>query len=320
MIQNIETFLQHNCPLFDVRSPSEFMQGHIPGAHSFPLFTDEERAQIGTLYKREGKEAAVKLGLRCVGPKLAEFVEKAEKLADSSKTFRLYCWRGGMRSSSMAWLLETAGFKSLLLQGGYKTFRKWVLQRFTCTYPFVILGGFTGSGKTERLHQLKQAEEQVIDLEQLANHRGSSFGHLGNLQQPSVEQFENLLAWDLSQCSLARPIWLEDESRLIGRCCIPEGIWKSMRTAPFVWLQISREERLQRLCESYENYPPDLLIQATLRLKKKLGEEKTKQIIQHIEKKEYANACSKLLDYYDRTYAYSLHKIEKGLAIRVPLF
>ncbi|HEV8051458.1 MAG TPA: tRNA 2-selenouridine(34) synthase MnmH [Parachlamydiaceae bacterium] len=304
-IEAINAFLIPSTPLLDVRSPSEFLQGHIPGAVSFPLFTDEERTQVGTIYKKQGKDAAVKLGLHFVGPKLSFFIKQAEGLASRQKTLRLYCARGGMRSSSLAWLLETAGFSTMLLKGGYKEFRNWTLNQFKLDYIFNVLGGLTGSGKTEKLHELEQKKEQIIDLEKLACHKGSSFGHLGNPgQQPSTEHFENLLAHDLSKLNIKAPIWIEDESRMIGHCHIPLDLWNKMGQSRFVWVECSKEERIDRLLKIYGNYPKHGMIEATQRLCKKLGTVRTKQAIQCILDNDLKGAILMLLDYYDQAYTY----------------
>lgn len=308
---NIEEFLNHPTPVLDVRSPSEFLQGHIPGAYSFPLFSDFERAQVGLLYKQAGKDAAVKLGLSFVGPKLFSFVENAEKMACSMKTFRIYCWRGGMRSSSLAWLLQTAGFRCELLTSGYKAFRRWCLNQFKKQYSFIVLGGLTGCGKTDFLGSLKQQNEQVIDLEAIANHRGSSFGHLGCSDQPSAEHFENTLAVKLSQCNSQLPIWIEDESRMIGTCPIPQDIWKQMNQSSFLWIESSKEERIKRLLRIYGHHPSEEMILATQRLVRKLGAVRTKQVVELIQNNEIEIAISALLEYYDNSYIYSCQKLNR---------
>lgn len=300
-----EEFIKHRAPILDVRSPCEFVHAHIPGAISFPLFSDKERAAVGTLYKKKGRDAAVKLGLHFVGPNLASFVEKAEKLASTEKTLRIYCARGGMRSSSLAWLLETAGFKCILLKGGYKTFRNWCLNQFEHKYNLQVLGGLTGCGKTEYLHKLQLEGEQVIDLEVIANHRGSSYGHLGLSQQPSAEQFENLLAVHLSGLNRNIRCWIEDESRMIGKCPIPCSLINQMKEAPFVWLECSKEERIQRLLSSYGTHAPDEIIQATQRLEKKLGSVRTREVIEAVGVGEMEKAISIVVDYYDQAYLYS---------------
>src|SRR6185437_273071 len=180
-------------PAADVRSPAEFRQGHLPGAYSLPLFTDDERARVGTTYKKQGKEAAVLLGFKITGPRWTGFIHEAVRIAPGKK-IALHCWRGGMRSSAMAWALDLYGFEVCLLQGGYKAYRRWVFRQFEKELSLLVLGGMTGSGKTRMLQQMGAMGEQVIDLEELARHQGSSYGTLGRMIQPTQEQFENELA------------------------------------------------------------------------------------------------------------------------------
>ena len=161
--------LSENHPIVDVRTPAEFAQGHIIGAINIPLFTNEERVIIGTLYKKEGKKPAVLKGLELVGPKLAEYVKEVIKI-NTTDTFLVHCWRGGMRSSSMAWFLETYGFKCITLKGGYKMYRRTVLDSFKEQKNIVVLGGKTGTGKTIILKELEKQGEQIIDLEENITH------------------------------------------------------------------------------------------------------------------------------------------------------
>ena len=302
---DIDPFLKLTTPLFDVRSPAEFSQGHIPGAYSLPIFTNEERARVGTLYKQEGKETAILLGLDLVGPKLRSFVDQVKNIVGEEKNIRIYCWRGGMRSGSMGWLLETSGFSCSILSRGYKSFRNYALNLFKHTYVLKILDGLTGSGKTEKLHSLKLLGEQVIDLEALADHRGSSFGHICSLEQPTCEHFENLVAYELFQFNPKLPIWIENESRCIGKCAIPQDLWQQMRIAEKFWLESSNEERIHRLLQTYGKFPQQELIEASQRLSKKLGGVRTKQIIESIQSGNLESALVSLLDYYDRAY---MHK------------
>ncbi len=305
---DIHTFLQQDSPILDARSPSEFNHGHIPGAFSLPLFSDEERKIVGTIYKQEGKEPAVKKGLFFVGPKLLSFVEKAEEIAGQKKILRLYCARGGMRSSSLAWLLQTAGFNCILLDKGYKSFRNWALAQFHQKYPFLVLGGFTGTGKTKLLHMLQNKKKQIIDLEDIAKHKGSSFGDLEGFSQPSSEHFENILAMKLAQLDPNCSVWIEDESRTIGSCYLPEGIWTQMRGAPFLWIEKSKEKRVSHLLSSYGNYHLEDLLKATKKLSKKLGAVKVLEIGSKIQNGDLESAISTVLEYYDKAYAYSCQK------------
>ena len=221
---HIEQFLElaNHHRVIDVRSPGEYKHAHIPGAYSLPLFTDEERAAVGTAYKQESREKAIKLGLDFFGPKMKRMVEEVEELMGNrqqaitnnsdknlpiANCLLLYCWRGGMRSAGVAWLMDLYGFKVYTLIGGYKKFRNHALETFKLPLQFKILGGYTGSGKTEVLKELKSNGEAVVDLEEIAKHKGSAFGNIGLPQQPTQEMFENILALELRKSSMVNGQW-----------------------------------------------------------------------------------------------------------------
>ena len=339
MIQKItiEEFLKlakHN-PVLDVRSPGEYKHAHIPTAYSLPLFSDEERKQVGTAYKQQSREAAIKIGLDFFGLKMRKMVEEVESLlvdrcpltdGGSSRTNNeqrktpnvlIHCWRGGMRSASVAWLLDMYGFKVYLLTGGYKAYRKWVLAQFEKDYNFNIIGGYTGSGKTLLLHELQKQSKTVIDLEGLANHKGSAFGALGEKPQPGQEMFENLLAAELAdvRCSLTEQnssttnneqrttvIYLEDESQRIGNLQIPMPLWYTMRKAPVYFIDIPFEERLNYITEDYGKQDKENLRDAVLRIQKRLGGLETKNAIGFLNENNYTACFRILLSYYDKCY------------------
>lgn len=309
---DIAEFLTAPGVILDVRSPAEHRQGHIPGAVSFPLFSDSERAEVGTCYKQVGREAAIELGLKLVGPKLADFVTQAKALAPD-RQLRVHCWRGGMRSSSMAWLLETAGLEVGLLQGGYKSFRRWVELITALSKPIFTLGGMTGTGKTAILQALSEQGEQTLDLEAMAHHRGSSYGNLGLPPQPTTEHFENRVAIAWSHLSADRPIWIEAESRGIGTCRIPAPLFQQMLKAPIIQVNRSRSERIALLLEDYGRADRNTLIVATERLRKRLGGLQTQRAVDFIQAGDLAPAIDLVLDYYDKTYQYDLQK--RGVAI-----
>ena len=205
---NIDEFLElaKSHLIIDVRSPSEYTHAHIPQAQNLPLFSDEERKVIGTAYKQLSRERAIKFGLDYFGPKMRTTIEEVETLAKvsesqthSSTTILVHCWRGGMRSGAVAWLLDLYGFKVFTLEGGYKAYRNWILQQFEKPFNFNIIGGFTGSGKTPLLYGLQKNNKTIIDLEGLANHKGSALGGIGQPPQPSQEMFENLLGMELAK-------------------------------------------------------------------------------------------------------------------------
>lgn len=305
--QFLELAEQH--PVLDVRSPGEFAHAHIPGAYSLPLFTDEERKITGTAYKQQSKQHAIKIGLEFFGKKMVAMIEEVEKLtqAGAGKTVLVHCWRGGMRSTGVAWLLNLYGFKVYALAGGYKAFRTWVLKQFEKQYAFKILGGYTGSGKTEILKILQQKGEAVIDLEALANHKGSAFGNLGEPEQPSQEMFENRLAMKLSAITNQQPaVWLEDESQRIGTINIPNSLYRTITTMPVYFLHVPFEERLKHITDVYGRFDTKKLEDSITRIKKRLGGLETKTAINFLHENDITNCFRILLTYYDKYYKKSL--------------
>lgn len=298
-----DDFLGLVAPLIDVRSPKEFAQGHIPGAVSMPLFSDDERAVVGTLYKQQGRDAAVLEGLRIVGPKLAGMVEQARTIAPDGR-IRVHCWRGGERSGSVAWLLDKAGFEEVsTLRGGYKSFRNRVLASFAAGAELRVLGGYTGTGKTETLRHLRELGEEVLDLEALANHKGSSFGALGQLPQPTTEHFENLLWEALQGRAQGKRIWVEDESMMIGRCKIPDAFFNRMREAILYFAEMPQEERADRLVQDYGLFEPSVLADAVKRIEKRLGPQHCKAALEALAQRDLRTVARITLAYYDKTYA-----------------
>lgn len=312
---DIEQFLSlaSTHPVLDVRSPGEYKHAHIPGAHSFPLFTDEERKIVGTTYKQKSREEAIKIGLDFFGPTLKQRVLEAEKLANGSKILLVHCWRGGMRSAAISWLLDLYGFKIYTLTGGYKAYRNWVLDQFNKNYSFRLIGGYTGSGKTELLNQVKKEGACIVDLEALAGHKGSAFGNIGLPPQPGQEQFENKLAEALQhavQKNHVAPIWLEDESQRIGTVNIPNDLWSTMRKSPVYFLDIPFEKRLEHIVEEYGQLDRDAVIAAIERITKKLGHLQAQQAIDFLRENNTVASFSILLRYYDKLYAKSLQNRE----------
>jgi len=297
-------------PILDVRSPAEFEQGHMPGAVSFPLFSNDERSQIGTCYKKKSREKAVELGFDLAGPKFGEMIRTAKRLAPN-KSVRIHCWRGGMRSQSVAWMLSLAGFETATLEGGYKAFRQWVRRTVSTPKKIVLLGGMTGTAKTDILHALADQGEQVLDLEGYANHRGSSFGALCLPPQPSTEQFENLIADEWQRFDASRPVWVEAESKRVGPCRVPPELFGQMETA--VALEVTRpvSERLSLLVDIYGQAEPEALVAATERIRKRLGGARTQEAVAHIRNGELAKAVEITLSYYDRTYRYGLEQRDR---------
>lgn len=308
--------LQH-LPVIDVRSPGEYAHAHIPGAVSLPLFSDEERKVVGTIYKHQGKQKAIKVGLDYFGVKMRPMVEWVEELlskkGDEERSVVLHCWRGGMRSAGVAWLLDLYGFTVFTIVGGYKAYRRWALQQFEKLYDCRILGGYTGSGKSEILSQISKVQA-VVDLESLANHQGSAFGGIGRGAQPSQEMFENKLALALSSVE-NKKIWLEDESQRIGNCMIPNALWTTMRQSKVLFIEVPFEERLKRILADYGARPQEKLVEATLRIQKRLGPNETKMVIQYLAEGNIEEGFRILLKYYDKLYGKSLFNREGAEAL-----
>ena len=314
----ITEFLAADTPIIDVRSPGEFAQGHIPGAHSLPLFSNDERAIVGTLYKQQGRDVALLEGLRIVGPKLASIVEAARALAPDGR-IRVHCWRGGERSGSVAWLLDKAGFAEVItLRKGYKAFRTYVLDSFSAPIELRILGGYTGTGKTETLGHLYALGEQVIDLEALAHHKGSSFGALGEQPQPTTEHFENVLWQAMHKLDGSRPVWLEDESVMIGRCKIPQVLYDRMRQTTLFFAEMSQEERADRLVVDYGKYPTEQLAEAVKRIEKRMGPQHCKAALLALKEGDLRTVALLTLTYYDKAYGRGAEERDPQRVLREP--
>lgn len=301
--------LQRQCPILDVRTPAEFAKGHIPGAINLPLFSNEERAEIGTLYKRESREAAILRGLDFVGPRLRSMIETVETdypLSDK-KRLGLYCWRGGMRSQCVAWLLRLYGYQPDTLEGGYKAFRRYILDVFEQPRLLTVLGGKTGSGKTDILEALQAQGQQVINLEKLARHKGSAFGGLGQPPQPTQQQFENELGLQWLALSPEQPVWIEDESRYIGHCTIPDALWQAMEQSPTIFVDVPLALRVERLVAEYGQQDRANLAAAVHKIKKRLGGQQAKTALAALERGDLEICCTILLErYYDKAYLYDL--------------
>ena len=207
-----------------------------------------------------------------------------------------------MRSGAMAWALDLYGFEVYLIQGGYKSYRRWVHQQFELNYKLQVLGGMTGSGKTKILQQMITSGHQVIDLEDLAHHQGSSYGSMNKLVQPTQEQFENNLADRLKDMDINRQLWMEDESQTIGRCAIPNSLWRQMRHAVLFDLKVPLDQRVASLVSEYGALDKDFLVECTERIRKRLGPEQTKNAVAAIRENRMEDFIRIVLVYYDKTY------------------
>ncbi|SHM61421.1 tRNA 2-selenouridine synthase [Cyclobacterium lianum] len=303
-------------PVLDTRSPAEFSAGHIPGAINLSLFTNEERAAVGTIYKDKGQKPAIKTGLSFVGPKMISFIERAEALG--SGELLVHCWRGGMRSQSMAWLLELYGFHIRVLKGGYKAFRNAMLTYFENPPELKILSGETGSMKTRLLQEMDALGAQVVDLEKLAHHQGSSFGNQMSTGQPTTEQFQNDIFEAFLSKSQNGPIWLEDESFSIGKVGLIEPLYKTMQLAPHYVVALPKEQRIAVLVEAYGSIPREGLAAATRQISKKLGKDQTEKAVAYIQAGRLEQAVAIILRYYDKAYRIGIQKKASRIAGTFP--
>ena len=311
---DIKDFIQkiESLPIVDVRSPKEYEFGHVVNAVNIPLFDDEERAVVGTKYHKINRESAIMSGLEIVGPKLTDYVKQAKKIAVDNELM-IYCWRGGMRSGSLAWLFDVAGINVSVLNDGYKAYRKYVREDFSRQAKVVILGGMTGSGKSDILHYMQNAGSQVLDLEGFANHKGSAFGFLGQDKQPSNEQFENNLFHIWKDFDLNKTVWIEDESASIGRVRVPETLFHQMRSCKVVEIEIDKNIRIQRLVKEYASFEIEDLKNIVLKIGKRLGGQNVKLALEALDNKDFAKVADITLTYYDKAYNYSLEKHHKDV-------
>jgi len=298
--------LESHC-IIDARTPLEFSEDHIPGAHNVPLLTNEERVEIGTLYKQQGPHVARIRGMELTAPRFPAIMHEIADLA-AGRPILVYCWRGGLRSRTIATVMKLTGFPVQQLIGGYKAFRAVVSEafdNFTPPGPLVVLHGMTGIGKTTLLDKLAARGESTVDLEALARHRGSAFGSLGLSQDELTQKHFETLVWDaFRRLPPGRPVYVEGESRRIGRMTLPGNLYDVMHESCKVWCTASLETRVARLTAEYglREYA-DGLGDALLRIKKKLGGDKYAEIAGYLERWEMEPFMTELIvSYYDRMY------------------
>lgn len=318
---SIDTYLKKysDITIVDVRSPGEFAKGHIPGAHNIALFSNEERAEVGTVYKRKSKEKAIELGYVFVNPKLDYFVSASQKIA-SDNIIAIHCWRGGMRSEAFANHLHENGFtKVYVIESGYKAFRNYVLSFFEQRFKLKILGGYTGSGKTDILYILPKKGEQVVDLEGIAHHKGSAFGAIGEHEQPTVEQFENNLFQIMRHLDLNKHIWLEDESINIGKVIIPRPLYLQMRENWVYFIDIPVLERAKYLVQTYGLFEKEKLHESILKISKRLGYDRAQSAIKALAADDLLTVAEITLRYYDKAYLGGLESRNENKICRIEL-
>ncbi|MCF8371304.1 MAG: tRNA 2-selenouridine(34) synthase MnmH [Bacteroidales bacterium] len=299
------TLQQKNIAIVDVRTPAEYKLGHIPQAFNVPLFSDEERVVVGTKYKQENKEAAILQGLDYVGPKMSGFIKSLQRITQKKEVL-LHCWRGGHRSRSMAWLFELVGYTVYILDGGYKAYRNFMLESFSQRANLIILGGMTGSGKSDILNAIHSFGHQIIDLESIAHHKGSAFGAIGQKEQPTPQQFENNLFAIWQGLDLSKVIWLEDESASIGKTSIPSPLFQQIRSSKVIKIEVEKDLRVKRLVSEYAVFGKDELKMAVRKIEKRLGNLSTMNCLEAIDNDDFETAVTHILRYYDKAYSKGL--------------
>lgn len=320
ILVDIEVFLElrGSTPVLDVRSEGEFFQSHIPGSINLAILNNEDRKTVGIVYKNEGSLQAVIKGFELVGPRFHLIIKEATRLFPEKKIL-IYCWRGGMRSEIMSWVLGLAGFEIFRLKGGYKSYRSLTYEVVRQKRKFLVLGGKTGVGKTDLLHHLKKLGENIIDLEGLAKHKGSSFGGIGQDPQPSIEQFENLLAEELFHISDSREIWIENESKRIGKVILIKELYDNIINSPLIEIHKTKEERIHHIKNEYGQLPNEELKSAVKRLQKKLGSLRTTEAIEAIDNHQPDLWINNLLQYYDKAYDYDLTENPRDQSLNLDL-
>jgi len=295
--------LRHDLPVADVRSEGEYEDGHIPGSRNIPILNNEERHLVGIDYKNKGQQEAIKTGFKMVGPRLSQIIEDAQVFGNE---FIVHCWRGGMRSANFCKFVQMANQKTHQVTGGYKAYRRAVLESFHQPLNLTILGGCTGSGKTDVLHALAAQGEQIIDLENLAHHKGSVFGGLMMPPQPTTEQFQNNLFEALLKLDRAKRIWIEDESLGIGKIFLPEFFWKQMKESPIIEIDVRKDERIKRLVRDYGQTDTNAFLDAMAKITRKLGGQHFNAAKEKLLEGDMASTIEIILTYYDKAYRIGL--------------
>ena len=312
IIETEEWKLTHYDMVIDVRSPSEFLDDHIPGAVNMPVLSDVERADIGTIYKQQSSFLARKKGAALVARNIAGHLDNQLKKVGPEFSPLIHCWRGGQRSRAFAQICSEIGWKSYTLKGGYKSYRRSVLrdlEEIATTLVFIVIAGRTGSGKTDILKELKHEGAQVLDLEGLAVHRGSLLGRIENRLQPSQRLFESNLCSDLSKFDLKKPIYVESESSKIGNVQIPKDIWKQIVAAPMISIITPTPSRAIYLLSEYKHLMVDIsdLNKLVSGMAQRHGQARTKVWRDLIKAKNWQSLAENLLKtHYDPAYDKSI--------------
>ncbi|MBD2868937.1 tRNA 2-selenouridine(34) synthase MnmH [Paenibacillus arenilitoris] len=299
--------------LIDVRSPSEYAESTIPGSVNIPLFDDKERAEIGTLYKQESVEAAKERGLEIVSGKLPGFIREIAGSGPPRKV--VFCWRGGMRSRTSATLASLMGHKMYRLTGGFRAYRRWVvetLEGIAELPPCYVVNGFTGTGKTELLARLRERGYPVLDLEWMAQHRGSIFGHIG-LSPSNQKTFDSRLVHELIRLKDAPYLILEAESKRIGKIVLPEFLMKAKEAGTSLYVEMPIEARVANIVGDYKpaEHKEDF-VRSFERIEKRIHTPVAAEIRASLAEDRFEDAARLLLlHYYDPRYQYATEQYEQ---------
>ena len=314
------------CPfdeMIDVRSPGEFADDYLPGAINLPVLNDAQRAEVGTIHRREGSFAAARIGAAYISTNIGAHL--VGHFASKSKGYKplVYCWRGGQRSASIALVLARIGWRTTVLAGGYKTYRAHVLRGLATAPPrfeYRVVTGATGTGKTRLLHALAARGAQVLDLEALAQHRGSVLG--GSGAQPSQKRFDSLLLTAFDRFDPRAPVWIEAESNRIGDVYLPAALWTAMRSAGGIEIRMPLDERVRHLVEAYANLfeDPSDLKEKLRRLTPKYGARQIAAWCFLVDARAwYGLAKALLILHYDDSYAASTKRYFPGVTESIEL-
>jgi tRNA 2-selenouridine synthase len=308
----------------DVRSPGEYLNATIPGAFNIPILTEEQRRETGTIHKHHGAAQARMRGMELISPRLPEVIHQARELhLKHKRPLIVFCWRGGLRSSAMTAFLNLCGLPVFQLSGGHKAFRQHVVNYFEHARwaRLLVLRGLTGVGKTRILEQLRNQGWPVLNLEALANHRGSAFGAIGCEQQPSQKQFEALLWNELRHTRPDECVITEGESRHIGRVMLPKRLHAALQKETTLWLETQMHNRIRVITEDYavDDLPSEDFAGAIDALIPRLGHKKVSELHQLLARREWDRLIEALMrEYYDPLYAHT--KPEKRVDIEVDPF
>ena len=309
--------------VIDVRSPSEFVDDHIPGAINMPVLSDSERADVGKVYKQQSTFLARKKGAAFVARNIADHLQEKLRGIGPDFTPLIHCWRGGQRSKAFAQVCSEVGWKSYILKGGYKSYRRAVLQGLegvSDTLMFIVIAGRTGSGKTDILNELKHEGAQVLNLEGLAVHRGSLLGGIENRMQPGQRLFESNLYADLLKFNLGKPIYVESESSRIGNIQLPKDVWKKIVAAPMISIITPSSTRATYLLSEYKHLMIDLsaLNNLVSGMTQRHGHARTSVWRDLIKAKDWQNLAEDLLNtHYDPAYDKSIFRHNRRLLAEI---